>query len=60
MLAKIGSGKAEATWEAYLNHLLQYLQGRVLGFGSLALPLPSTFKGGLDACGDCTDIIIVS
>lgn len=43
-----------------LNHLLQYLQGRVFGFGSLTLPLPSTLFGGPEGGGDCMESILSS
>lgn len=45
---------------SYLNHLLQYLHGRVFGFGSLTFPLPSRLFEGLDPCGDWTESILIS
>lgn len=39
---------------AYLNHLLQYLQGRVLGFCCLISPFSSA-RGGLGPSTDCMD-----
>lgn len=41
----------ELVGDTHLNHLLQYLQGRVLGLGGL----PSPFPSGLDAGGPCGD-----
>lgn len=37
---------------AHLNHLLQNLHGKVLGFGCLTSPFLSRLPGGLGPCGD--------
>lgn len=50
----------EPVWshdDAYLNHLLQYLQGKVLGFGCFMSPFPSGLPAG-GPCGDCTESIM--
>lgn len=43
---------------SHLNHLLQYLQGKVLGFCCLTSPFASVFPDG-GPCGDCMESILL-
>lgn len=52
-----GHGIERERGSTYLNHLLQYLQGRVFGLGCLPSTIAS-LSGGVCPCGDCTESMV--